>query len=299
MNPHSREAPQPGARVHLKAALRARVDSRGGRVSYLAAALDAHNPPSLTPAAMSLAPAFIAVTLAFAVTAFAAPGERCIVIDPGHGGARALDESSANNATSPSGVKEKDLALEIGRAVFAAIRDSEAAKKANIVPVLTRDADVNVGMAERAGIALAHSAKAFVSIHFNASATHTARGPLGMVQDAARGNEHAARDGEFANRLADAVSAVTRRYDPKSLRHGFQTDRDIKGGRGSFLFHHLRAKPDGQSIPACFLEIEFIDNAEVEAWLIGGDGAKAIRAEIAQALAVALIEYVSGEMSKE
>ena len=234
--------------------------------------------------------------LVFAVSAessSAAPGERCIVIDAGHGGSQALDESSANNATSPSGVKEKDLTLEIARAVFAAIRDSESAKKANVVPVLTRDADVNVGMAERARIALAHSARAFVSIHFNASATHTARGPLGMVQDAAHGNAHVARDGAFADRLADAVSTVTQRYDPKSQRHSFQTDRELKNGRGSFLFHHLRAKPDGQSIPACFLEIEFIDNANVEAWLINGDRAKTIRAEIAQALATVLIDFVA------
>lgn len=250
---------------------------------------------------MPLGTAFIAAgkrcalvaALAFATTCFAAPGERCIVIDPGHGGAQALDESSANNATSPSGTKEKDLTLEVARAIFAAIRDSDLAKKANIVPVLTRDADVNVGMAERAGIALAHSAKAFVSIHFNASPAHTSRGPLGMVQDAMHGNEHVSRDGAFADRLAEAVSAVTRRYDAKSLPHRYQTDRELKNGRGSFLFHHLRAKPDGQGIPACFLEIEFIDNAEVEAWLVRGERAKAIRAEIAQALAAALIDYVA------
>ncbi len=235
---------------------------------------------------------FLAFALAFAATSVAAPDERCIVIDPGHGGPQALDESSANNATSPSGTKEKDLTLEVARAIFAAIRDSDLAKKANIVPVLTRDADVNVGMAERAGIALAHPTKAFVSIHFNASPAHTSRGPLGMVQDAAHGNEHVSRDGAFADRLAEAVSAVMRRHDPKSLRHRFQTDRELKSGRGSFLFHHLRAKPDGQSIPACFLEIEFIDNAEVEAWLISGERAKAVRAEIAQAIAAALIDYV-------
>ena len=238
--------------------------------------------------------AVAALAFAFGVeSAFAGPGKRRIVIDAGHGGAQALDESSANNATSPSGVKEKDLTLEMARAVFAAIRDSESAKKANVVSILTRDADVNVGMAERARIALAHSARAFVSIHFNASSTHTTRGPLGMVQDAAHGNAHVARDGAFANQLADAVSTVAKRHDPKSERHSFQTDRELKNGRGSFLFHHLRANPDGQSIPACFLEIEFIDNADVEAWLIKGDRAKAIRTEIAQALAAALIDFVA------
>ena len=219
--------------------------------------------------------------------------ERVIVIDPGHGGARVLDESSPNNATSPSGTKEKDLTLEMAQAVFAAIRDSAAAKKAAIVLVLTRTEDVNVGMKERAGVALSRSARALVSIHFNASPNHTARGPLGMVQDAGHGNQHVARDGAYANRLAEAVSGVTRRYDEKSVRHGYTTDRELKEGRGSFLFRHLRADPRGQGIPACFLEIEFIDNPDVEAWLIRGEKAKAIRAEIAQVLAAVLIEYVA------
>lgn len=230
----------------------------------------------------------------FAASASAAE-ERRIVIDAGHGGTSVLDESSPNNSTSPSGIKEKDLTLEMALAVFAAIRDSPEAKKAAIVPVLTRDADVNVGMAERARTALSQSARALVSIHFNASTTHSARGPVGMVQDAAHGNQHVARDGEFANRLAAAVSAVTRRYDPKSVQRGYFTDRELKQGRGSFLFRHLRAGPGGQGIPACFLEIEFIDNPEVEAWLINGDKAKAIRAEIAQAIAAALIEYAGQE----
>ena len=55
----------------------------------------------------------------------------------------------------------------------------------------------------------------------------------------------------------------------------------------------MRADPRGQGIPACFLEIEFIDNPEVEAWLIRGEKAKVIRAEIAQALAATLVEYVA------
>jgi len=209
-----------------------------------------------------------------------------------------LDESSPNNATSPSGVKEKDLTLEMALAVFAAIRDSPAAKNTDIVPVLTRDSDVNVGMAERARAVLSRPAQALVSIHFNASTNHAARGPLGMVQATAHGNQHVARDGEFANRLAAAVSAVTRRYDPKSTNREFTTDRELKQGRGSFLFHHLRADPRGQEIPACFLEIEFIDNPEVEAWLIRGNQAGAIRAEIAQAIAAALIEYIGKRAPK-
>ena len=69
----------------------------------------------------------------------AAPAERCIVIDAGHGGVRDVDESSANNATSASGALEKDLTLEVARAVFDAIKISDAAKKSGIVPVMTRE----------------------------------------------------------------------------------------------------------------------------------------------------------------
>ncbi len=237
--------------------------------------------------------AVIRVLAAALFATFASADDRVIVIDPGHGGTSVLDESSPNNATSPSGTKEKDLTLEMAQAVFAAIRDSAEAKRARVVPVLTRSEDVNVGMTARAGVALSHSARVLVSIHFNASSSHTARGPLGMVQDVRHGNQNVARDGECANWLADAVSSVTRRYDQKSVRRAFITDRELKQGRGSFLFKHLRADPRGQGIPACFLEIEFIDHAEVEAWLVRGEKAKAIRAEIARALAAALIEYVA------
>ena len=223
----------------------------------------------------------------------AAPAERCIVIDAGHGGVRDVDESSANNATSTSGVLEKDLTLEVAHAVFDAIKSSDAAKKLGIVPVMTRERDENIGMTERARIALAHETRAFVSIHFNASPAHTARGPLGMVQSAEHGNPHVARDGAFANLLAAAVSTVTRRADAKSQHHDFLTDRELKGGRGSFLLRHLRAEPRGQMFPACFLEIEFIDHPAVDAWLVRGDAARAIRRAIAQALAEALVDYVA------
>jgi N-acetylmuramoyl-L-alanine amidase len=242
--------------------------------------------------------ACLAAALLAVPGAFASGDDRCIVIDAGHGGTRDVDESSANNATSPSGIKEKDLTLEVARDVFAAIQNSAEAKRLHIVPIITRTTDVNVGMTERARIAVSQKTKAFVSIHFNASGGHNAHGPLGMVQDAGHGNPNVGRDGAYANFLADAVSSVTQRYDPKSRRHAFLTDHELKGGRGSFLLRHLHETPQGRAFPACFLEIEFIDNPEVEAWLVKGEKAKAVRLEIAEALANALIAYVRGEMTK-
>jgi N-acetylmuramoyl-L-alanine amidase len=239
--------------------------------------------------------ALVLFALAVLSAPLAAAPERCIVVDAGHGGAQDVDESSANNATSATGIPEKDLTLEVARAVFDAIKNSEAAKRAGIVPVMTRERDVNVGMGERAKIALGRETRAFVSIHFNASTTHTARGPLGMVQSAEHGNLHLARDAAFAELLAKTVSTVTRRVDPKSLPHDFLTDRELKGGRGSFLFRYLRAEPRGQTFPACFLEIEFIDNPAVDAWLVRGEKARTVRQEIAAAIAAALVDYVAAQ----
>ena len=84
-----------------------------------------------------------------------------VVIDPGHGGTGKVGGSSGNNATSPSGVLEKDL-------TFAVARHAEAALQASGHNVrLTRTADVNLSLVDRAKVAKAARADAFVSIHFN------------------------------------------------------------------------------------------------------------------------------------
>ena len=44
-----------------------------------------------------------------------------VVIDPGHGGTLEVGGSSANNATSPSGVLEKNMTLRMGLLVRDAI----------------------------------------------------------------------------------------------------------------------------------------------------------------------------------
>ena len=64
-------------------------------------------------------PAFLLLPLLLATCLPACAGHHIVVIDPGHGGrsdsgsqsARTL--SSSNNATSPAGLQEKDLTLEL------------------------------------------------------------------------------------------------------------------------------------------------------------------------------------------
>jgi len=76
------------------------------------------------------------------------------VVDPGHGGEQ-------DGAYSPSGDREKDLALEISRRVAARLR------KLGARVVLTRTGDIDVPLVNRATIANALRADIFVSIHLN------------------------------------------------------------------------------------------------------------------------------------
>jgi N-acetylmuramoyl-L-alanine amidase len=84
-----------------------------------------------------------------------------IVIDPGHGGSGSIAGSSPNNATGPNGALEKDLALSLGLDL------TESLRNAGHTVQMTRDTDVNVGLAGRADVAGQIPAQVFLSIHFN------------------------------------------------------------------------------------------------------------------------------------
>ena len=93
------------------------------------------------------------------------PGRiRRIVIDPGHGG-------HDPGAVSPSGTREKDIVLDIGRNVAEKIR-----QELGIDAVLTRSTDVFLELQERTAIANKVGADLFVSIHANASLNRAANG---------------------------------------------------------------------------------------------------------------------------
>jgi N-acetylmuramoyl-L-alanine amidase len=93
-----------------------------------------------------------------------------IAIDPGHGGSVAVGGSSPNNATGPNGTMEKDLTLSLGLDLTTNLRNA-----GNTV-VMTRDTDVNLGLAERANVANANGAQVFLSIHFNGDPSPATQG---------------------------------------------------------------------------------------------------------------------------
>jgi N-acetylmuramoyl-L-alanine amidase len=125
-----------------------------------------------------------------------------IVIDPGHGGAAKVGGSSPNNASSPSGLLEKNLTLAVARHALAALTG-----RGHTV-TLTRDADVNLGLTARAQMARAAAADAFVSIHFNGFADETVQGTETWVHLSA-----AAASLDLAACVQRAMLRVTRHRD--------------------------------------------------------------------------------------
>ncbi|RYD38846.1 MAG: hypothetical protein EOP87_00610, partial [Verrucomicrobiaceae bacterium] len=101
-----------------------------------------------------------------------------VVIDPGHGGSDSVSGSSWNNATSPSGVLEKSMALNCGLAVRDSLRTIRDRDRLNLRIFMTREIDENITGSARAAVARDKGADVMNIIHFNASETKTNRGTL-------------------------------------------------------------------------------------------------------------------------
>ncbi len=210
-------------------------------------------------------------------TALAQPGagKLIIAIDPGHGGVESSGRmedrtlSSANNARTPSGILEKTLTLELSKQIASALEVLAKEARRTVEVRLTRESDENPDFAER--VKRCHRGgqppAAIVSIHFNATDSHNAKGSLGMVAAADR-NPNFERDKDFANRLARAAARGIAAFVPGSVARGAITDSHLHGGKGSNFFYQLNKSPDLRSVPACFLEVEFIDRTDIEEELI-------------------------------
>ena len=85
-----------------------------------------------------------------------APSAVLVVLDPGHGG-------DSTGAIGPCGTPEKQVALAQARVV------KQALEEAGFRVRLTRDADVNPDLYERARLAYTEKADAFIALHYNAT----------------------------------------------------------------------------------------------------------------------------------
>ncbi len=203
--------------------------------------------------------------LVLGLWAVAAQALPIVIIDPGHGGSRdagsdeAHDKSTSNNATSVTHrLLEKDLTLALARLVAARVNAG-----GQVRAVLTRDADVNLDFARRAAVAADNHAVAWVSIHFNSDESHRASGPRAIIQRQAN-NPNFDADRAFGFALAGAVEGVSKKYRPQTPRASWHDDHELHGQWGSYLFYQLNRNPATRDIPACHLEVEFLDNPGLE-----------------------------------
>ncbi len=202
-----------------------------------------------------------------------------IVIDPGHGGSLEVGGSSANNAKSPSGVLEKNLTLRMGLLVRDAIAEAAAAGGHTVKVVMTRDTDKNLGLSARANVAKANDADLFLSIHFNASNAHNARGVETLVRPKTAGNVNHADDKHFATGIQKAVLNALRTHDATTK------DRGVKDQ----ILGVLKDSQLGNGVRACLVELEFMDTAKVDELFNLGANASQVRADVAAAIAGACI----------
>lgn len=206
---------------------------------------------------------------------FEVPG--IVVIDPGHGGNVNVGGSGWNHATSTSGVREKVMTLDFARLVEAALNVSPH----NINVVLTRNADINLGLAARAHVARDNSADVFLSIHMNGF-NGVAHGTTTHIQPNGNDQINYAEDNALATRVVNAVLVV----NPITNRAANVVDQDLGVLRDSRLgntaaFHKTRA---------CLIEVDFIDVPRVDVNLNTGPNAAANRQAICNAIRDAIID---------
>lgn len=177
-----------------------------------------------------------------------------VVLDPGHGGTSTIGGSSPNNATGPTGLKEKTVTLDVAKRAQSLL----VAKGHNVL--LTRTGDNNLGLADRAKVAKTAGADAFVAIHLNGFDHH------------AQGTEtyHHTSAGTGSKKLAAAVQQAM-------LQATGLNDRGVK----SAGFGALKPASHAATTAACLVEISFMDIAAEEARL----KTDAYKDKIAQAIA--------------
>ena len=223
-----------------------------------------------------------------------------IVIDPGHGG----DDLGA---TGTGGLLEKDVVL----AIALELREL-ATKKPGFKVVLTRDSDKFIPLAQRTALANSENGLIFISIHANASPSHTLSGIESYFLD--NTDDYAAkRLAEIENAAGSKVAGseldlilsdmVQGAKVPHSAELAQTIQREVlsqvkKSGWAELHDHGVKKAPFfvlvGARMPCTLIEVAYIDNE--------ADGQNLATPEFRSALAHGILtgieRYVSAQ-SKE
>lgn len=210
-----------------------------------------------------------------------------IVIDPGHGGSANLPGSSFNNATSPTGVLEKNMALEYGQELRTSLNGWATANDSQARIIMTRNGDFNVSGADRAAIARDNGADVIYIIHFNAF-NGVARGTLEVRRT--DGNVNAQEDIDFIDRVLDEIVPALQGFDAAANRRA-----EVAFNSAVASDANLGNQANYHPVRAGYCEVEFIDNAQVDQLLNHGQNAAAIRTAVSDATADAIIEDIENQ----
>lgn len=219
---------------------------------------------------------------------------RRVVLDPGHGG-------HDPGAIGPSGLREKDVALDIAHRAAPLI-----ARELGVSTLLTRDTDVFVPLEERAARANAFGAELFISIHCNATERSGGSGVMTFVLDDSK-DQLAARiaalensaSAEATNELARVMSrSGDRSNDARSNEFAALLQRaamaslspsypDVPDGGVKRAGFYVLA---GARMPAVLFETSFISSLRDETRFNTGD----FRQKLADAIVNAVRAYKEG-----
>jgi N-acetylmuramoyl-L-alanine amidase len=230
-------------------------------------------------------------------TALATRDVKRVVLDPGHGG-------HDPGAIGPSGLREKDVALDIAHRAAPLI-----ARELGISTLLTRDTDVFVPLEERTARANGFGADLFVSIHCNATERSGGSGVMTFVLDDAR-DQLATRiaavensgSAEGASELARAMSATRQSGDRVSDARSSEFAGLLQRAAMASLAPSYPDVPDGgvkragfyvlagARMPAVLFETSFISSVRDETRFNTGD----FRQKLADAIVNAIRAYKEG-----
>ncbi len=174
-----------------------------------------------------------------------------VIIDPGHGGAD-------GGAIGPSGLREADVALSIGRLA------QEALGRQGVRAVLTRTDDTTVALEDRPDLAQRYGGIVFVSIHANAGRDPNASGTETYYKTLDSRGLAAAVQAEVAQALGEP-------------------DRGIRTAD----FYVLVNTP----MPSVLVETAFITNPAEESLLRD----PAVQRRIADAIARAVVKFLAAQ----
>lgn len=221
------------------------------------------------------------------------PGQAPIVVDPGHGG----DDTGA----MAGGLTEKDVVLAIARRLEATLES-----RGHLVR-LTRDGDESRALSDRTALANRLGARAFVSLHANASTFASVRGAETYYMSLDQGaTDAAAAATAKAENLVGGEGDVGRTPLDLILWDLAQADVLNESARLALAVQvrlnqrlglndrGVKQAPfvvlTGATMPAILVEVGFLSNSDEQQRLLDPTHQQ----NLAEAIAVGVLEYLDG-----